>query len=43
MRFKLIIALVADDKTEEIMRVAREARAKGETRQGDAIGRRTDP
>ena len=43
MRFKLLIALVADDKTDEIMRVAREAGATGATVVGDARGEGLNP
>lgn len=43
MRFKLIIALVADDKTDQIMRVAREAGATGATVVGDARGEGLNP
>jgi len=43
MRFKLIIALVDDTKTEHIMAAAREAGATGATVVGDARGEGLNP
>ena len=43
MRFKLLIALVADSKTEQIMCAAREAGATGATVVGDARGEGLNP
>jgi len=43
MRFKLLIALVEDNKTEQIMAAAREAGATGATIVGDARGEGLNP
>jgi len=43
MRFKLIIALVDDNKSEQIMQAAREAGATGATVVGDARGEGLTP
>jgi len=43
MRFKLLIALVSDTKTEQIMNAAREAGATGATVVGDARGEGLNP
>jgi len=43
MRFKLLIALVDDTKTEPIMKAAREAGATGATIVGDARGEGLNP
>jgi len=43
MRFKLLIALVEDAKTEQIMNAAREAGATGATIVGDARGEGLNP
>jgi len=43
MRFKLLIALVEDAKTESIMNAAREAGATGATIVGDARGEGLNP
>ncbi|MBL4774806.1 MAG: P-II family nitrogen regulator [Mariprofundus sp.] len=43
MRFKLLIALVSDTKTDDIMTAAREAGATGATVVGDARGEGLNP
>jgi len=43
MRFKLLIALVEDEKTEQVMDAAREAGATGATVVGDARGEGLNP